>query len=335
MKQPETTKVICFPEIGRAKLIETVLPPLGRKDVLIKIGYSAISSGTERWILKGQLEIPGEAPLLFPHVPGYQAAGTILTIGTDVDGYREGEKVFSRSCKAPPGWKGSWWGGHCAYHIASTGKDIIRISENVSTKEASHLLLAQVGFNGAGKPTVEKGNIAVVIGDGLVGQFASQVLTYRGAHTILSGLVPERLEMAKKYSSCEVYDNRNFDFHKYIARRFPDGVDIVIDTAGTMKTVEEAAGMLRRHGELVLNGYYPPGDSFIDWHWLRRKELTLHFADSRSDNRLNETMDLINTKAMRVKELQTNVFAPEEAPEAYAMLLEDRQDFLGLVIKWD
>ncbi|MFP4562761.1 MAG: zinc-binding dehydrogenase, partial [Spirochaetia bacterium] len=201
-------------------------------------------------------------------------------------------------------------------------------------EEAACLLLAQVGYNGAFKPAVGPGDTAVVIGDGLVGQYAAQVLKFRGARTIISGLSPERLSLAERYSADEVYDNRNFDFTEHMGREYPGGVDIVLDTASMMKTVREGAEMLKRHGQLVLNGYYPPGDSCIDWHWLRRKELTLYCADSRSDERLQGTMELMERKALRAGELVTHDFLPEEAPKAYAMLLEDRQDFLGMLIKW-
>lgn len=355
--QPKKTRAIVFPTPCSVEVAELDLPVMEEDDILVKIDYSAVSPGTERWMLQGRLEIPGEPPFAFPHVPGYQAAGIVAAAGpragaatdgagaacpqtadrgsvTHHVGIRAGDRVFSRACRSPAGWEGSWWGGHCEYHVAKTGRDIIRVPDKVTTEAAACLLLAQVGYNGAMKPAVREGDVAVVIGDGLVGQYAAQVLTCRGAHTVISGLSPERLALAGKYSAAEVYDNRNFDFPAYMARRYPAGADVVLETASTMKTVEEAAGMLKRHGQLVLNGYYPPGDSCIDWHWLRRKELTLYCADSRNDERLQNTMTLIAGGAIRAEELITRRFAPDQAPEAYSMLLGDRQDFLGLMIDW-
>ncbi len=330
-------KAVVFPEPEKVEIIETAVPELGPKDILVKIEYSSISPGTERWMLRGKLEVPGEAPFEFPHVPGYQAAGTVIQVGPEAAaaaGLKAGDRVFSRACKAPVGWKGSWWGAHCEYHVAEAGKDIIKIPAGVSSEAAAGLLLAQVGYNGAAKPPVKEGDIAVVIGDGLVGQYASQVLRSRGAYTVLSGLSPERLALAEKYSADEVYDNRNFDSTKSIVSKYPEGVDIVLDTASTMQTVREGTEMLKRHGRLVLNGYYPPGESCIDWHWIRRKELTLYCADSRNDERLQAAMDLIDDGVLKVRELVTDVFTPEDAPGAYDLLLSDRQDFLGLLIKW-
>ncbi|HEB32484.1 MAG TPA: hypothetical protein ENI15_16690 [Spirochaetes bacterium] len=69
----KSTAVI-FPEPGRAVMDVVDIPSMGPEDVLIEIEHTSISNGTERWCLKGQLNLPGRPPMEFPHVPGYQAA---------------------------------------------------------------------------------------------------------------------------------------------------------------------------------------------------------------------------------------------------------------------
>jgi 2-desacetyl-2-hydroxyethyl bacteriochlorophyllide A dehydrogenase len=270
----------------------------------------------------------------FPHVPGYQAAGIVLEIGADVKNLQSGDRVFSRNCKAPPDWEGSWWGGHVRYHIADK-EAVIKLPDNVNTFEAAGLLLAQVGYNGATKPVVNPGDVAIVIGEGLVGQYAAQVLRHRGAYVIISGLFKNRLDLAAKYSADEVYDNSNFDFREYIRKRYPDGVAIALETASRNKTVRETIDLLKRHGQLILNGFYPyPDESRLDWHWLRRKEITVYCPDSRNRARLESTMKLIAQGHMKIKELVTDRTKLEKAPEAYQMLLEPEAEFLGIVIDW-
>ena len=115
----------------------------------------------------------------FLHVPGYQAAGIVLETGGQVRSLKPGDRVFSRNGCAPADWSGSWWGGHVGLHVAEESS-VIKLPDSVSTYEASSLLLAQVGYNGASKPKVSPGDVAVVIGEGLVGQYAAQVLRNRG-----------------------------------------------------------------------------------------------------------------------------------------------------------
>jgi 2-desacetyl-2-hydroxyethyl bacteriochlorophyllide A dehydrogenase len=310
-------------------------------DVRIEVEYTAVSPGTERWCLTGKLNLPGEPPMSFPHVPGYQAAGIVREVGKAVRGLSPGDRVFSRNCRSPEGFKGSWWGGHVGMHVAASAA-VITLPDSVSTREASGLLLAQVGYNGASKPPVRAGDAAVVIGEGLVGQYAAQVLRHRGAHVILSGLVPDRLAAAAQYSADEVFDagaetggaGPRGDLAAFVRGRFPKGVAIALDTASTAHTVRACADLLAYGGHLVMNGFYPASESAVDWHWLRGKELTLHCANSRTRERLEATLTLIAEGAVKVEELVTHEFSLSEAPRAYQMLLDPASRSLGMVIRW-
>jgi bacteriochlorophyllide a dehydrogenase len=331
---------IIFPEPGRVVIDEVPVPELGDNEVLLDVQYSSLSPGTERWCLTGKLSVPDEPPMAFPHLPGYQAAGVIREVGRAVRSLSPGDRAFSRNCRAPAGWNGSWWGGHAGVHVAPADA-VIRLPDTVSTREASGLLLAQVGYNGASKPPVRPGDVAVVIGEGLVGQYAAQVLRHRGARVILSGLIPARLALAAQHSADEVFDASRGagdaaggDLAAWVRGRHPAGVAIAVDTASSARTVRLAAGLLARDGHLVMNGFYPPPESAVDWHWLRGKELTLHCTNSRTRERLVATLDLIAEGAMKVEELVTHETALADAPRAYAMLLDPAAVFLGVVIRW-
>ncbi len=330
--QKKTTAVM-FPRPGETCITALHIPPMGPSDVLVSIEYSSISVGTERWCLTAGLEIPGQPPLAFPHVPGYQAAGVVLEMGDDVSDIKPGDRVFSRNCREPEDFKGSWWGGHVGLHVAD-GRSVIPLPDKVSTFEASSLLLAQVGYNGASKPCVSSGDVALVIGEGLVGQYAGQVLHHRGAHVIIAGLNKTRLAIASKYSADEVFDNSNGTLGEFILENYPQGIQIVLDTASKNQTVRLATDLLARNGQLVMNGFYPPSESMLDWHWLRRKEITLYCPDSRTRERLEATLRLIETGHMEVQELVTHTTPASYAPDMYRMLLDPSADFLGIVFDW-
>ena len=48
----------------------------------------------------------------------------------------------------------------------------------------SGLVLTQVGYNVGTRPRIEIGDGAIVIGDGLVGQWSAQTLAWRGARVL-------------------------------------------------------------------------------------------------------------------------------------------------------
>lgn len=316
------TEAVVFPKPHHAHIEDVPLPEMGHDELTVHIEFSCISNGTEHWCLTDRLVVPGTPPLAFPHVPGYQAAGVVAAVGSRVKGIRPGDRVFSRNCREPEGFRGSWWGGHVKEHINDL-QDVVKLPPDVSTSQGSALLLAQVGYNGATKPQVTPGDVAVVIGEGLVGQFAGQVLRSRGAHVIMAGLDPYRLKLASRFSADEVFDNSENKLVEFIKQSHPDGVPLVLETASRSSTVRMAAELLCKHGQLILNGFYTPDESLIDWHWLRRKEITLFCPDSRSLVRLEATLRLVQEGTLHVDELMTHRFSAADAAEAYSLLLHE------------
>jgi len=329
-----TSPALVFTGPQQVEVRDIPLPPLEPEDVLVRVEYSSISIGTERWCLQGKLREPGK-PLMtpFPHIPGYQAAGVVAKVGEKVTAVAPGDRVFSSGTRAGADWPGSCWGGHAGLHVARQ-ESLHKLPESVSTHEASGLLLAQVGYNGAGRPWMNNGDAVLVIGDGLVGQYAAQRFRHRGAHVILSGHHDDRLALAARYSADEVVNSRKEDIEAFIRARYPQGLPVVAETASKIELVHAAIKLLQYNGQLVLLGYYPEGECLIDIHWIRERETTVHCPNSSTPDRLAGTLALVEQGAMRLEELVTHTLPYTDAPEAYRMIVEKPSDFLGVVLKW-
>lgn len=326
------SETVVFPERNKITLEELDLPEIGPEDVLVEIEYSSISVGTERHCLSGEIRF-AVGGMVFPFTTGYQAAGVIREAGSGVQDVQPGDRVFSDRGKPAPGWKGKWWGGHSRYHVSDYRK-VIKLPESVSTRAASALLLAQVGYNGGMKPKVSEGCPTIVIGDGLVGQYAGQVLKYRGAHVILSGHHDYRLDKAGMYGADEVVNSSSTDFFAWVRDRYPDGIPIAVETAGKKELIRKAAEVLERHGQLVVLGYYPEEECLMDIHWVRAGETTVYFPNGTERGRMVQTLDMLEKGIMKTEELITHEFMQTQAVEAFGMLLDSSQEFLGVVIKW-
>jgi len=334
MEKVQKSTAVVFSESAKVELREIDLPALGPEDVVVKVEYSSISIGTERWALLGKLREPGQPPMTpFPHIAGYQAAGVVVEIGDKVTAVAPGDRVFSVGTLAA-NWPGSCWGGHSRYHLANQA-GVIKLPDAVSTHTASGLVLAQVGYNGARRPRLSAGDPVLVIGDGLVGQYAAQVFRHRGAHVILAGHRPDRLALATQYSADEVFNSRDVDISTYVKERYPDGVAISVESAGKISLVQTAIKLLKYEGQFVLLGYYPEGECLLDIHWVRACETTVYCPNSLENGRLVATLDLIAKGAIKVDELVTHTLPYTEAPAAYRMILEQPSGFLGVVLKWD
>ena len=149
---------------------------LGPRDVLIETHYSCISAGTELAKLSGLQTID------FPAHIGNRAVGRILEVGSEVASVRQGSLVYS----------------HLHHTSHSLGARLVcPLPDELDRPAAATLGLALVAMTGVQTAGAELGDTAVVVGAGLVGQFAAQLLERSGVRTILVDLAAGRLAVAR------------------------------------------------------------------------------------------------------------------------------------------
>ena len=103
-------KAALFVELGRIVLDEKPVPEVGANDALIRITTTTIC-GTDIHILKG--EYPVEKGLTIGHEP----VGIIEKLGSNVRGYKEGERVIAGAI-CPSGYSNA----ACASEIRLTAR---------------------------------------------------------------------------------------------------------------------------------------------------------------------------------------------------------------------
>src|SRR5260370_21224264 len=75
---------------------EVDLPAPAANQILVETEVSAISAGTELAVWTGThqwLKDPNLPDWKFPFQPGYSAAGTVVAVGSDVKGWKPGDRV--------------------------------------------------------------------------------------------------------------------------------------------------------------------------------------------------------------------------------------------------
>src|SRR5665648_1178615 len=87
------TKAIVCTEYQKIFVAKLTLPDLRPKDILIKNLYSGISNGTELMLIRNKVSW---GP--FPIWLGYQAVGIVEKVGTGVNEFKVGDKVYHRGC---------------------------------------------------------------------------------------------------------------------------------------------------------------------------------------------------------------------------------------------
>lgn len=322
--------------LGRITFKTVSVPEPTPEDVTVRIRHSWISPGTERSYILGE-RLDGETPLKlsdprpFPVVPGYQKVGVVEWVGREVQGIEVGETVFATESRV----EGMFFphGGHISPAVTHCSQ-IWKIPEHVTPVAVSGLVLTQVGYNCGTRPTIAAGDAAVIIGDGLIGHWAAQTLVHRGARVMLVGKHDVRLSLfAASEWNCTINITREDPVQA--ARDWaPQGVQVVIDTIGSVYTLERFLPVMRRDGHLVSAGFHG-SEGKIDIQHLRNKELTLHAPSGWTRPRIDATLELVARGVLQTEPLITHRFPVTHANEAFALILDRREHFLGVILDWD
>lgn len=122
------------------------LPEVGPTDVGVRTVFSGISQGTERWLLTNRYRWTGGVAQ-YPHFPGYQAAGVVDRVGSDVKDLHVGDHAFVQGTSFIGPTPGYGLASHSGYLVAPR-TEITRLEPSVELGAASLLRMAGVGRHG-------------------------------------------------------------------------------------------------------------------------------------------------------------------------------------------
>ena len=329
------TPAIVFPEINKAVLETIDLPPMRPTDALVDVELSGVSVGTELWALTGQRP-PGDTT--FPCVPGYQAVGVVREAGPEA-ALKPGERCLLRCARLPePYSKENWMGSHVGTAVIDAAANPtvgywLRLPVFMKAEEAVYSAMASVAERGIELVGVNPGDLCVILGQGVIGQAAAQIARLRGADTLGVDILPARLELSARYSALDVLNALESDVGEEVRNRKPRGADVVIEASGNKKLIPKTIELVRELGRILLDGWYP-GEvafNFHDFH-LRRPTIAITCGFGRDSN--ERVLYYSAEGKIQLAPLITHTFRPEQATEAYAMMRDRPNEFLGVAFDW-
>jgi len=326
---------VVFPEANRVEFQEIECPEPGPGDLVVRLTHSWISNGTEGSYLRGE-RIAGDTPVRpgdpapFPVVPGYQKVGRVQRVGRDVTDVAEGEVVFAAMSRV----SGMFWdtGGHVS--PAVTPRDHIwKLPSRADPLAFAGLVLTQVGYNCGTRAPIRPGEAAVVVGDGLVGQWAAQTLAWRGAEVLLVGRHEDRLARFSREPYRRVVNARHTDWPALARDLFPNGVRVGVDTVGSIPAVEALHKLMARYGHIVSAGFYGTQDR-LAVQPLRTGEVSLDIVSGWAQDRMDDTLRLVADGYLETLPLITHHFPASDALRAWDLIRAKRDKVLGVILDW-
>ena len=357
---------------GNTELVDVPCPQVKNGHVLIRTRKSLISPGTERAVLEfgkaGLFEKARKNPdkvravlerlktegifetyeavtrKLEQRIPlGYCNAGVVLDIGKGVYHLRPGDRVASN--------------GKHAELVNVPMNLCVKIPETVSDDHATFTVLGAIGLEGLRLAQPTLGETFVVIGLGLVGLIAVQLLRANGCRVMGIDMNSHRLALAKEFGAhvVDLSDGRDPVAEALVLSR-ERGVDGVLVTASTTSSdpIRHAAQMCRKRGRIVLVGVTGLELSRDDFY---EKEISFQVSCSYGPGRydpvyeeqghdypfgfvrwteqrnMEAMMDLLEAQKIDVESLISHRFPLAEAQAAYDVLSNDARS-LGIILEY-
>jgi 2-desacetyl-2-hydroxyethyl bacteriochlorophyllide A dehydrogenase len=275
----------------------------------------------------------GARPVAYPRIMGHELVGRVEAAASDVTRVAPGDAVVvepNYSC------------GHCplcregnrnlclsrtTIGINADGgfAELVRVPERCCWRAPTDagpdvLLLAEplaVVVRAVGRGEPKPGETAAIVGAGTLGLLALQVLRARGARVMVTSRSRRRFALAGELgadATHAVVDGPLAD----AARRFSgrEGVDLVVETAGTAEAVTHALELVRPGGRVVLTGL-PHEPTSVSFFSVVRREVTLTGSMIYQDE-FPEALRLVDRGTVRTTPLITHRFSLDRIGEAFA-----------------
>ncbi len=329
-------QAVVFTAPNRAVFRSVQCPDPGPNDAVIRLTHSWISNGTEGSFLRGE-RIRGDTAYRpgdrnpFPIIAGYQRIGVIESVGADIRDLAVGETVFSSSGRVHGMFDPS--GGQISPSVTDR-RGIWKLPKSdVNPLAFAGLVLTQVGYNCGTRAPIDKGEWAVVIGDGQVGQWSAQTLAWRGASVIVVGRREPRLKLAAQLTGCHVVNQKTTDWLAEVGRIAGQPLAVAVDTVGSPQATEDSIRLLKRGGHIVSAGFIS-GEDRISLQSLRDQEISLDSVSSSTQERMDQTLDLIAQGILKTLPLITHHFLASQAAQAWKLIESHDPGVMGVILDW-
>jgi NADPH:quinone reductase-like Zn-dependent oxidoreductase len=173
--------------------------------------------------------------LQFPWTPGLEAAGTVDSVGPDVEAFQVGQEVY-----------GFVTGGYAQYAVAKAN-DLQSKPSNLSMEEAAAVPMGATMAWAAVIDTakVQEGQSVLIHGAaGGIGSYATQLARWKKAY-VIGTTSKDNLAFVRSLGAQMAADYREAPFEAVV-----QDVDVVIDTVGG-EVLERSWGVIRPGGALV------------------------------------------------------------------------------------
>lgn len=312
---------------------------LGDHELLVKTEYSVISAGTEGSFFSGlELEHPASGGRVeYPRPTGYGNLGRVVAAGK-ARGELVGKRVLSFT-------------NHASYVKVNAAYFALVVPDDIPGEDAVFTRMVGVAITAIRSSSVSIGDTVLVVGMGLVGNFAAQLFRIAGADVLAADISDNRLERARQCGIERLCNPKRESLKEVVdAWTGGKGVAIAVEAIGNADLIDECVQRTRRKGEVILLGsprkrvtmdvtpmlsrIHLQGIRLIGaLEWLYPVQEHDAARHSIVEN-YRQILGWIRSGAIRVAPLRTHLLSPRECQDAYFGLHAKKDEYLGVVFDW-
>jgi 2-desacetyl-2-hydroxyethyl bacteriochlorophyllide A dehydrogenase len=274
----------------------------------------------------------GQRPVVYPRVMGHELVGQVEAAGSDVTRVRAGDRVVvepNYGCDRCPLCRE----GNRNLCLARTAigidvdggfAELLRVPARCcwpapAAAALDALLLTEplaVVVRAVERGAPRRGETAAIVGAGTLGLLALQVLRARGARVLVVSRSQRRFALARELGADATHttdDGALADASHGFSGR--EGLDLVVETAGTAEAVAHALELVRPGGRVVLTGL-PHASTTVSFFSVVRREVTIIGSMIYQDE-FPEALRLVTGGAVRTAPLITHRFRLDRINEAF------------------
>lgn len=323
------SKNIVFVKQNVAELVEEAKTAPKKNDIVVKLCVSSVSSGTERANLSGNKTVSWmeaeQKEAIFPRRSGYSSAGIVEQVGEEVTKFKVGDRVAL------------WWSTHNQY--MTIGETNACKINDIAFEDAALFHIATFPMAAIRKCHLEIGESAIVMGMGILGIVALQLLKAAGAVPIIA-VDPDETKR-KKALECGAdyaFNPYDADFSEKVKAVTDGGANVGIEVTGVGAGLNGILDCMAMYGRVALLGctrssdfsvdYYRkvhgPGITLVGAHTNARPHSESHNGWWTQQDDMKALIKLTEAGRLKLSSIIDETHSPEEASEIYRRLITEK-----------
>ncbi|HHV82252.1 MAG TPA: zinc-binding alcohol dehydrogenase [Tepidanaerobacter syntrophicus] len=318
-------------EDAKIYLLEEEVDDPSDTQVQVEVITSVVSPGTERAFILS-MENTDKS---YPRTLGYSVAGIVTKVGSNVKGFKPGDRVAGILAHRTI--------GNIEQH------NLVHIPDGVTFEEAAFVRIGVIAMQAVRKARIELGEGVLVFGLGLIGQMAMQLAKANGALPIIGiDVVESKLELAK-INGCTYTFDANMKNLEQEFKNVNNGClpQVVIESTGFPEPIKLSLRYACNLGRVIILGSTRGNTEINFYKDIHKKGLVVigaHISTNPAmqsytahwcfrDNALC-FLNLLKEKRINVTSLISQKESFENFNNIYKNVLERNDDYITSVITW-